>query len=30
MDLCKVFENTRNKLNMELKDETNRLINNTI
>ena len=30
MDLCKVFEDTRNKSNNELKDETNKLINNTI
>lgn len=30
MNLCKVFEDTRNKSNNELKDETNKLINNTI
>jgi hypothetical protein len=30
MDLCKVFEDTRNKSNNELKTDTDKLINNTI
>lgn len=30
MDLCKVFENTRNKSNNDLKTDTNKLINDTI